>query len=456
MKTYIKQYKKGDSLTKKKVDYVLFNAEEVVTVSGASQEPKRGEQLEELSIINNGAVAILEGKILDIGTNKSIAFSYEPKKKANYLDCKGKIVMPGFIDSHTHLVHFGSRSHEYESKIKGESYSTVHKGGGGIHYSVACTRKASFDILYSQALKDANTMLAYGTTTIESKSGYGLNKEAEEKILSVGNELNKSHEAEIINTFLGAHTVPKEFANKREQYINLVKEMIPLFAEKKLSIFVDVFCDPLGFDLDETKEILTCAKKHGMLLKLHAEQTAYNGGAELGAQLGAVSVDHLDYIGIPKRKDSEKTIIDDCAAKKMAHSKTIGVLLPGVTHHLMEMNPKAKTQKMFLPDTVRMLIDTYVPIALATDYNPGSCRCLSMQTIAELAARLYKMSCPEIINAMTINAAHALNIADRLGSIEIGKQADLVILNCPTHQDFIDFYGVNKVDTVIKSGKKVT
>lgn len=400
-----------------KLDILIKNANEVVTENG----------------ILSRDIGIKDGKIKHIG--------YISCEADKVIDAKNKIVLPGFVDCHTHLVYAGSRHFEYELKTAGESYSNVHKKGG-ILYTVEQTRKTSKEELIEKGLKDLDIMLQHGTTTVEIKSGYGLNKINEWKILSVIKELQNLHPITIIPTFLGAHTIPEEYKANRQGYVELIKDMIYTTKDLDLAEYCDVFCDKLGFTYKESKEILTEAKKHGMKLKIHAEQTSYNRGALLAARLKATSADHLDYI-------TEKEM------EKLKEADVTAVLLPGVTYHLTEMTPGHKKIKNFLPKKVRKMIEKGVRVAISTDYNPGSCRTQSMKAIMEAAARLYRMNYKEIIDAATINAAHAIDRADEIGSIKIGKKADLVIHDCEEHGILIDNFGINLVDTVIKNGKIV-
>jgi len=396
------------------LDILIKNASEIFTEEG----------------ITKGDIGIKDRRIIGIGK----LFSQAEKE----IDATNKTVLPGFVDCHTHLVYYGSRHFEYEAKTAGESYSNIHKTGG-IFYTVEQTRKASVEELVKKGIKDLYIMLQHGTTTVEIKSGYGLDEKNEIKILQAIKELQNYYPITIIPTFL-AHTIPKEYKNYRKTYTQLIQNIIPEIVN--MAGYCDVFCDKLGFTYKESKKILEEAKKQGLKLKIHAEQTSHNKGSQLAAELKAVSADHLDYI---TEKEMDLLRENDVTA----------VLLPGVTYHLTEMIPGHKKLKSFLPKKVRTMIEKGVRIAIATDYNPGSCNTQSMKTVMEAAARLYRMNYKEIINAATINAAYALNLEKETGSIKVGKKADLVIHDCKEHGMLIDNFGINLVNTVIKDGEVI-
>ncbi len=433
------------------VDLIVINAGELVTAAGVGRGPKRGQQLNGLGIIASGALAAENGRIVATGSTDEIVAAYNSR---NVIDAAGKLVMPGFVDPHTHLVFAGSRSGEYERKITGESYADAQRKGGGIHSTVRSTREASGEELVIKAMKSLDTALLHGTTTIEIKSGYGLDRDNELKILETIRTLRDRHPVSIVTTFLGAHMIPEEYLERRAAYIKLVKTLLPEIAARGLAGYCDVYCDRLGFTVSETRDILETARKIGYKLKVHAEQTAFTGGSALAAEMGAVSADHLDYICNPIKEGGRYRLSDE-HIDILARSPTIGVLLPGVTFHLMEMMSGAGTEKGFLPQTVARLIERDVPVALATDYNPGSSPTLSMQMVVQLAARLFKMSYAQAINASTINAACAIDMANEIGSLEPGKLADIVIYSVEEHGMLIDNFGTNLVDKVIKSGKTV-
>jgi len=403
----------------------VINASELLTVHASTA--KSGDALSDVGMIKGGAVVFRGATIVDVGTTDEMLKLHQPK---TIIDAGGRVVMPGFVDPHTHLVHMGSRHEEYEYKIAGKSYADLHKIGG-IRYTVRMTRKASEETLYEKALKDLDIMLLYGTTTVEVKTGYGLDKENELKLLRVAKRLQRNHPVGIVSTFLGAHTFPDEFKDNKSGYVELVRQMLDDAAP--LAEFCDVWCDALGFNVDDSRQILTDAKQRGMKLKLHVEQTGWCGGGELAAEIGAVSADHLDFLS-------------PAAISQMHEKGVVGVLLPGCTYHLMEF-------KKEIP--VKQMIDGGLPIALATDYNPGTCRTQSMQAILEIACRLYRLTYAQAINAATINAAYALDRGDSIGSLAPGKRADLAIFDCTEHGVIINNFGINHVRTVIKDGEVV-
>jgi imidazolonepropionase len=403
-----------------RVDLLIKNGEEVVTLQG-SRHPRKKEEMNDLSIIKNGSVAIKNGKIVDVG--RLISYTTEEE-----IDASGKTVIPGFIDPHTHLIFSGYREFELELKLKGLSYAKIKEMGGGIGYTVERTRRADDDTLKQEAWKRLDRMLAHGTTTCEAKSGYGLDTETELKILNTYRKLNQEHPIDIIPTFLGAHAIP----DQEKDYVDLViEEMIPAVAKQKLARFCDVFCEEGFFTVEQSRRILLEGKKHGLIPKIHADEFTSCGGAELACEVGAVSADHL-------LKISKNGIL------KMAKSGVIGVLLPATVFSLMEHE--------YAP--AREMIDAGVPIALATDLNPN-CYTENMQFVIQLACFCMKMTPAEALTSATINAAHAIGEADKIGSIEVGKQADVLILDCPSHKFIPYHFGVNLVDRVVKRGEVV-
>jgi imidazolonepropionase len=402
----------------KTVDILIENANEILTLKG-DNFPRKKQHMNELSIIKNGSIAIENDVIVDVGKN----LSYHAEKKIN---AKGKTILPGFVDPHTHVVFSGSREFEIDMKLKGHSYMDILNRGGGILYTVNKTREASYNDLINQSKNRLDNMLKYGTTTCEAKSGYGLDIKTEMKILKVNEKLNNIHSMDIISTFLGAHAIPKGYA--ADDYVNhVIKDMIPKISN--YAKFCDVFCERGVFSISQSRDILNEGMKNGLIPKIHADEIVDTGGAALAAELGAISADHI-------LKSS------DDGLKSMASEDVIGVLLPGSPFSLM-MNEYANARKM---------IDIGVPVALATDLNPN-CWIENMQLIIQLACLKMRMTPSEAITAATFNAACALGLNHIIGSIEKNKQADIIILNCSNHS-FIPYHlGVNLVDLVIKKGK---
>jgi imidazolonepropionase len=404
------------------LDILIKNASELVTCRSAG--PKTGLALDVLDIVKNGDVAIKSGKIVAIGRVDEGA--------RKIIDACGRTVIPGFVDCHTHLVFSGSREDEFTRKIRGSDYLEILKQGGGILSTVTSTRDATPADLLTGALARIKTALDYGTTTLEAKSGYGLDFANELKMLTTVRCLQTNRKVEVVPTFLGAHVVPREFANDRKGYVREVLRMVNEFGKQSLAEYCDVFVEEGAFSAGDATSILKKARDCGYRTKLHAGEFSDIGGVEVGAELGATSIDHLDYIS-------------DRAMMLMADRKIIGVLLPGVSFHLMTGH--------YAP--ARKMIEAGVPIALATDFNPGSCPTLSMQMIVALACRYMKLTPAEALNAATINAAYALDRGHSVGSLEVGKQADLVVLGIPNHRQLPYWFGVNLVEKVIKNGRVV-
>jgi len=413
---------------KKKISLIIRNAAELVTLDNGNLSPRTGGAMRDLNIIEDGAVAIHKDKIIAAGPTKKIISKYQAKK---IIYARGKTVTPGLIDSHTHLVFAGDRANEFEMRLQGATYQEIAAAGGGIKSTVEATRKASKSDLKAEALKRMNRFLAYGTTTIEAKSGYGLNVKDEVKMLEVIKELDGVHDVDIIPTFLGAHEIPPEYKGNKEGYINLlIKEMIPAVAKRKLAGFCDVFCEKNVFEITDSRRILTEAKKYGFKIKMHADEFAQLGGAELAAELGAVSADHL-------------MAISDNGIRAIREKGVIATLLPGTTFALGLSN--------YAP--ARKIIDSGCAVALATDFNPGTSFTESLPIIMTLACVKMKMTPAEALCAATINAAHAVSRQDTIGSISPGKQADIVIWDIPSYRHIPYHLGVNLADTVIKKGK---
>ncbi len=410
-------------------DLIIINANELLTLSGSSSRPRTGDRMDDLGIIWNGSLAVSKDKIIACGSYDEVIEEVLKTPDTVEIDASGKVVMPGFIDSHTHLVFAGGREDEFEQRIKGAGYLDILKSGGGIFKTVRATRAAGKEELIKKSLKHLDTMLKFGTTTIEATSGYGLTIEDESKQLQVMRELNKIHHIDIIPTFL-VHATPPEFSS-REEYIDFViNNMLPKM--QGMAEYCDVFCEHDVFDPEQSRRVLTAAKELGFKLKIHADQLTDMGGAQLAGELHATSAGHLDHIS----RDG----ID-----ALAKSGTIAVLLPGASFFL-GYDTYAPAPEM---------ISRGVAVALGTDFNPGSCPTESMQIILTLACIKMKMSPAQAISAATINAAHALNRADTIGSLEVGKRADVIILDVPNHKCIPYHFGVNLVQTVLKKGKIV-
>ena len=414
---------------------VIKNISELVTIADENidnSKPRSGVDMRSLGIIDDGAVAIAKDKFIAIGTTQQVLSEVEIGSDTIIIDGRGKTVLPGFVDPHTHLIFSGTREHELALKLEGKTYMEILQSGGGILKTVRATREASVDDLVNQARIRLDTMLKYGTTTVEAKSGYGLSETAELNSLDAIKELQKSHSMDLIPTFLGAHAIPPEYKENPDHYIDLIiAEMLPKVKAKGLAEFCDVFCEDGVFSVEQSRRLLTHAKKHGLKLKLHIDEFVRLGGAELAAELGAVSAEHLMV-------SSKKGL------SAMAKAGVIGILLPGTPFAVMEKN---------YPDA-RLMIELGLPLALATDLNPN-CLTESMQFIISLACYNMKMLPAEALTAATINAAHAVNRAHLVGSLEVGKQADVIILNVPNHHHIPYHFGINHVETVIKNGQIV-
>lgn len=407
---------------------VLFkNIGQLVTVGGNS--PKVGSEMEELNIVNEAYLIVENGKIKDYGRKiKEI----EEMNFEKTVDVKGKVMMPGFVDPHTHFVFGGDRSQEFEKRLKGIPYIDILKNGGGILSTVSATRESPKDELYDLSKKRAEKFLSYGTTTVEGKSGYGLDKNNELKQLEVMKEIDKNEEIDIVSTFMGAHAVPKKYKNNSGEYIDyLIEEVMPEVAEKNLAEFCDVFCDDGAFLYQESKKLLKAAAELGFDLKIHADEIKNTEAAQLAGELKAVSAEHL-------LKASDEGL------NKLRENNVIAVLLPLTAFSLQEEYADA-----------RKMIDMGIPVALATDLNPGSSYSQSIPLLLSLAVMYMDMSPKEAITALTINAACALNKGDVIGSIEKGKRADLLIIDAPDYKHLFYNFGVNLVEKVFKNGDLV-
>lgn len=408
---------------------LIKNSPELVTCSGF--KAKQGKEMCGLNVIKDGAVVIEDGIIKAVGKSHEILKSYD-EKQYQVIDARGKAVLPGFVDSHTHFVFAGYRAEEFSWRLKGDSYMDIMQRGGGIINTVRVTREASKEELFNLGTKRLDSMLSFGVTTVEGKSGYGLDLKTELKQLQVMKELNEKHPVDVVPTFLGAHAVPPEYKGMEEDYISfLIDEVLPEVACEKLADFCDVFCEKNVFSIEQSRRLLKAAKKAGLQLKLHADEIVDTGGASLAAELKAVSADHL-------LKASQESI------KAMAASKVVATLLPCTAFSLRESFAEG-----------RKMIDSGCAVALATDFNPGSCFTESIALVFALACIKMGLTIEEAITAMTINGAAALGRADSIGSIDINKKGDIIILEYPSY-NFIPYHvGVNTVEKVIKNGHLV-
>ena len=412
-------------------DLVVRGASTLVTCSGPI--PRSGAAQSVLGIVPRGVLAARDGDIVFVGPPEELDEKVRVLDGATTVDAAGGTVLPGFCDPHTHLVFAATREDEFARRVAGDTYQEIAAAGGGIMSSVRKVRAASEDELFDLARPRLDSMLRHGTTSAEAKSGYGLTEEDELKQLRVIARLREAQPVEITPTLLAAHTVPPEYKDDRAAYLDLVCDRItPRVAAEGLADCCDVFFEAGVFDAAESRRVLEAGVAHGLRPRLHADQLSAGGGAELAAELSALSADHLENAST-------------AGLQSMATARTVAVLLPGATFFLM------------LPQyaDARRLLDAGVPVALATDFNPGSCYTESMPMIITLAVLQMRMSVEEAIIAATANAAAALGRADRVGSLEVGKQADCIVLDMPDHRRLAYHFGVNPVRSVVKKGRQV-
>lgn len=379
-------------------------------------------------IIENAAIAIKDGKIAWLGKREDIP-AFDAFSTPTYQG-KGGWITPGLIDCHTHIVYGGNRAKEFEMRLEGATYQEIAAAGGGIVSTVKATREADEETLYVAAKDRLNALMQEGVTTVEIKSGYGLDIETEIKMLRIARLLGEHHPVDVKTTFLGAHALPPEFKDNADGYIDLVcGEMFEAVAQENLADAVDAFCESVGFDLAQTKRVFEAAKKHDLPVKLHAEQMSNLGGSEMAAGFNALSVDHIEYL-------------DESGVKAIKESGTVAVVLPGAFYFLRETK-----QPPF-----ELLRKHQVPMAIATDANPGSSPLCSLQLMLNMACTLFRMTPYEALSGVTINAAKALGIQDKVGTLEVGKQADLVLWDIEHPAQLSYQFGVNPCAQVIKNG----
>lgn len=420
-------------------DLLIHSAAQVVTC--ASDVPKRGAAMQDVGLISDGAVAVKDGRILTIGPSQSIR---QQVSATQTIDASGKVICPGFVDPHTHVVYAGDRIGEFEQRIRGATYMEIMAAGGGIVSTMRATRQASVEELVEATLPRLAQMLRLGTTTAEVKTGYGLDLESELKMLEAIAALDLAQPIDLVPTFLPAHAVPPEFNGRSAAYVAwVVNEMIPAAAEwyrnshfakdselSRRPFFGDIFCEQNAFDLDQSRRVLEAGLAHGLAAKIHADEFTSLGGVGLAVELGAASVDHLDA-----------TTPEDAA--RLAASDVVGIVLPAVNFNLGSHEFA----------NARGLIDAGAVIALSTDINPGSAPCPSQPLVMAIASRYQRLLPAEVFNATTINAAYGLGMADRIGSLAPGKQADLLLVNATDYRQLAYQFGGNLVEAVVKNGR---
>ncbi len=407
---------------------LIRNTNQLLTLRG--DRIRRGQAMSDLGMIRRGAMLIENDKIVAVGSGNQIERLPEARR-AREIDANGGVVLPGFVDSHTHLVFPASRTNEFEMRIRGASYDEIARAGGGILASARRLRQLTQATLAERARRWLREFAAHGTTTVEVKSGYGLDLKSEIKMLKVVRQLSTEGPLELVATFLGAHAVPVEYRRKPERYVEMViRQMIPAVAGRSLAEFCDVFCDRGAFTVEQARAILKAGRVCGLEPRLHAEQLTRTGACQLGVELRAASVDHLEKI---TRRD----------IRALAKSDSVATLLPGATFHL--------GRRDYAP--ARQLIDGGAAVALASDFNPGTSPTCNMGMILSLACTQMRMTAAEAIVAATINAAHSLRRADRVGSLEPGKQADVAIMKVPDYREMAYYFGANHCAMTIKRGR---
>jgi imidazolonepropionase len=413
------------------MDLLISPCTQLLTLAGASS-PRKGPNQSELTMISNGAVLISDQKIQQVGTAKELGASLRGTS-VKTISAENRVVMPGFVDSHAHPIFALPREQDYELRIRGKTYREIAEQGGGILSSVRAVRNSSPQHLLEVSKTRLGRFIEHGTTTLECKSGYGLDLENEIKILEVIRALRQSIGLDLIPTFLGAHEIPEEYQSRKEGYIQLVSEvMIPEIASRRLAKFCDCFVEEHIFPVQSARTIFESARAHGLKIKLHADQLRRSGATLLGIEMNAVSIDHLEQI-------------DEHDIQALANSNAIATLLPGSVFHLgSHPYPPA-----------RSLIDAGVAVALATDFNPGTSPTTNLQMILSIACTQMRMTPAEAIAAATVNGAHALGMAHVIGSIEVGKQADLCIMDVAHFSQIPYFFGMNHCLMTIKKGEIV-
>ncbi len=405
----------------------IKNILQLVTVASGGRRTKVGAEMQELGILNNAGVLCENGIITWVGLMDD--WNRQLPDDIAVIDASGKVVLPGFVDSHTHMMFAGNRVEEFALRSQGATYQQIADAGGGILNTIKHVRSATKRDLKKQALRYMNDMMRHGTTTVEIKTGYGLDMDSEVKMLEAINELREEEMMTVVPTFIGAHAYPPEYKQDKRAYLDLLlQKMIPYAGQKKLAAFCDVFCERNYFELAESEQILNEGKKWGMLLKIHADELTPLGGAELAARVGAVSADHLEHVS-------------EAGVRALRDGGVVATLLPGVSFFLNHGYANART-----------LIDNGVAVAIATDFNPGSCMSYSMPMMMTIACTQMRISPEEALVASTLNGAAALNLSSSVGSIEVGKKGDMIIADVPDYKFLAYHFGTNHITMTIKNG----
>ena len=409
-------------------DLILYNINTLVTGKEVEKTSSMT-NMENVEIIDNAYLAVKDGKVLEVG--KGPVPENLKGENTTMVDANHKVVAPGIVDSHTHLVFYGSRENELPLKIKGVPYLEILRNGGGILSTVRATRKATKEQLIEKAMGTLDRMLCFGVTTVESKSGYGLSLPEEIKQLEVNEELNRRHPIDVVSTFMGAHAVPEEYKGRPHEYIDEIIKMLPEIKKRNLAEFCDIFCEDEVFSVEESRKILNAAKKEGFKLKIHADEIVSLGGAELAGEVGAVSAEHL-------------MAVSDKGIDELYKNHVIANILPATSFNL---------GKNYAP--VRKMIDKGVDVAISSDYNPGSCPTENMQLVMQICSSQLKMTPAEIFKGVTLNGARALTLDKKVGSLEKGKNADFVVYDTDNINYIFYNFGINHVKDVYKNGKIV-
>ncbi|MGE6376844.1 imidazolonepropionase [Peribacillus muralis] len=411
----------------------IKHAAQLATLAQNEKSPRSKEAMSELGLVEDGSIWMEAGLVQAVGTTKELEERYADRlHEAEVVDATGHLVTPGLVDPHTHVVYGGSREREFEMRLEGATYMDIMNAGGGIHATTRMTREASEQELMEQTARRLDSFLTHGVTTVEGKSGYGMNVETELKQLRVMKRLQEEHPIDLVPTFMGAHAVPNDYKGREDEYVDhLINDMLPIISKEKLAEFNDVFCEKGVFTPEQSERILTAGKKYGLIPKIHADEIEPYGGAELAAKVGAISAEHL-------LKASQEGIA------AMAKSGTIACLLPATALYLREEAAPG-----------RMMVDEGVAVAISTDCNPGSSPTTSMPLVMNLACISMRLTPAEALTAATYNAACAINRQDKVGSLEAGKQGDVVLWNVENYQELQYLFGVNHVKSVWKNGVQV-